>query len=614
MACGCGGSCATGGCSCSSTGGGTREVASSGPPLPPLIDAGKTRRTLRPPAEPTCGDGARPTGRLDPSGNVARSTPRARSRTLLAGGIALATTNSGNAAPLTAEHCAAALAIRSRRLRPAASRPATSPAAGSGVGVTALPTLSRVLAAANRSTRSVPVKAGGPTAHIPLGPLVGALPRQQISNIEPVEPHYDFRYRDQSFRIPADWYREWLDDWTHVYREGPDAAHGRVHSVTETLDWLWADFRASKKGDPDVFHRMIGCYNLHREGDWEWGYAYQFWSSGMAAPFMLHVYTLQLLLTYVDGLDVEGVNPYNDESFKMCKDFPAFVKALLEGKAPAMHGDSNADGSTPESCTLTINYVNAQAGYKRLNEPCHKWGRSDSCDEGLIPQPGGCRGDAWDDWTLDWIEAEGCFTGNGSSSDCAPPRSGCGYDAVGAEWNIRVPPNSLAYLGLVSDRIMHLARLALDYAFYLFGQGQAASAMEYLGVAQRLSRYPLGLASRYAETLAHEMGHVYLGAGHCSHGHSCCFEVAANAWLCRVRAHLGLPRYANETRGSGDFGNPDGDDRDNCASCSTDDVPRYHYLRCDTGVDGEPGQTATVVSYPCWDKATARDLGCGEDA
>jgi hypothetical protein len=37
----------------------------------------------------------------------------------------------------------------------------------------------------------------------------------------------------------------------------------------------------------------------------------------------------------------------------------------------------------------------------------------------------------------------------------------------------------------------------------------------------------------------HEIGHVFLGSGHCRFG--CCFEYSAGAWRCGVRGTLGLP-------------------------------------------------------------------------
>ena len=586
---------------------------------------GRARRTrkLAPPRAPDCGVGWTGDGVIDPAGVLPPPRARPSPRSRLLPGLVVGIDASGNATPFAASHTEQVLARAASLLRPPAT---TSPrgerllpkAGGRGCSQLLAPRASRSRAAASFADvvgLVVPRKAGppggapGPRGQAPApAPLSGAPPPSGLTAREEVA---SFSSRDQSFTIPFDWYEAWLLDWTHVYRQGRDAAHGKVHSVHQTLDVLWAAFRSESRGDPDVFRKLLGCYNLHRD-DWEWEHAYQFWNDGWGAPFRFHVYACQLVLTYVQYANTKDVNPYTNDAFAQCRKFPEFLEAMLEGKSAERHEAYFGDGRR-ESCSLAIHYSSAQRGYGPVNEPCHSWKLADTCHEGY--NPGVCDGKTWDDWDLRWVGSEGCYTGRESGEDCQPPKSGCGGIAFGGSWNVVFPPNQLAYHGLVADRIMHLARLALDYAYALGDEGDLAGAAEYLLTAQRLSRYVLCMLADHGETLIHEIGHVYLGGGHCPHGHHCCFESASNAWKCRVRAHLGIPLYTYERRGSGDFDNPDAAFLDNCASCSTDSgTLRYHALYCDTVVDGTPGQVATVAALPCWSPDTAEALGCGEDA
>jgi hypothetical protein len=156
---------------------------------------------------------------------------------------------------------------------------------------------------------------------------------------------------------------------------------------------------------------------------------------------------------------------------------------------------------------------------------------------------------------------------------------------VGGDFGVTFQPNHLAYDAFVCDRILFLARLALDYALERLATGDLDDAFDYAQVASRLGRYALIVVADRAAALVHEVGHVFLGGGHCAH--DCCFSAAAEAWTCRIRGHLGLPREVFGPRDSGDFNNPDGLDEESCTSCGTDRrVKNFLYRYCDVGEEG----------------------------
>jgi hypothetical protein len=93
-------------------------------------------------------------------------------------------------------------------------------------------------------------------------------------------------------------------------------------------------------------------------------------------------------------------------------------------------------------------------------------------------------------------------------------------------------PIRLAFDGVRCDYALFLARIAHDYWL-------ESHDWDYLAYASRLARFALRVIASWGKLLIHEMGHTFLGLGHCEW--DCCFDVAANAWLCKVRGWLGLP-------------------------------------------------------------------------
>ena len=176
----------------------------------------------------------------------------------------------------------------------------------------------------------------------------------------------------------------------------------------------------------------------------------------------------------------------------------------------------------------------------------------------------------------------------------------------------------LAWTGFVVDRILHLARLAWDYARY---SGSTAHEV----AARELGRYALGPMVRVGQTLIHEIGHTWVGhGGHCAY--QCCFEAAAVAWGCAIRGKLGLPadhwesgpnmtiRSEREAQRESEFGGAQTsfeDSNDRCGDCqdevchggSSCTATGYLAWRCWLQESGHvDGETLFCIDAGWWEK------------
>lgn len=581
---------------------GNRPSESEGVRLNPGLPAGSAQPQpgdqpavmIGPPKIAKCGVGMLPTGLLRANGNIPRDFNRIRDEARLLPGLSLMLPESGNALPLADEVFRQAQANRGSLLRPNKSDKQTLlPLSGPQKGFVramypygpGMVVLESILEGEEEDRLAILGPGdGGPFPDPPEGRGGGTS--------DPLP----FGYRDQWFEVPGDWYAEWIADHAEVYKVPTYVSHGKVSSVDTTLDALWYPFRSIAEGVETDFDELVGCYNLDwDEDEFKWVYAFNFWSNSPCAPLYVHRYACQLLLTFWSDIDYRDFEDI-DDPFALCEGLGTFIRKLLRGDNASRSSESN-DSSGEESCFLTMQYRNSERGFDRFRNDCED---NVDCDVGFNP-PGGnaaCLGEKYEDFVLGWVDSENCYTGDGSSTNCDGPVPGCDNAALGGNWRIVFHPIDLAFRGLVCDRIMHLARMCMDYAF---DAGDLSIQLQYMDTASNLSRYALGIVARHASTMVHELGHVYLGSGHCADERNCCFDHAADAWLCRVRAKLGLPVNEWEHRASGDFANPDGLWEDRCASCSTDDgVERKKWVRCDTGTDGKVGETADFVAYPCW--------------
>jgi hypothetical protein len=102
----------------------------------------------------------------------------------------------------------------------------------------------------------------------------------------------------------------------------------------------------------------------------------------------------------------------------------------------------------------------------------------------------------------------------------------------------------LAYTAFIVDWLLFVARVAIDFGDWLgnVDRYDGRSRFDYHGLADDLGRYALCAVAERGKLFIHELGHAWLGGGHCEH--RCCFEIAALHWRCRVSGLLGLPHGA----------------------------------------------------------------------
>lgn len=103
----------------------------------------------------------------------------------------------------------------------------------------------------------------------------------------------------------------------------------------------------------------------------------------------------------------------------------------------------------------------------------------------------------------------------------------------------------------------------------------------------------------YASVILHEIGHTYLGDGHCE-GKNCCFIAASEAFDCRVRGRLGLPRNVNEARSAGDYNLEAQYEAEPCEKCGDDTFP-HACFQVEEGK--EPGSTGVFYGWKCGSEA-----------
>jgi hypothetical protein len=403
---------------------------------------------------------------------------------------------------------------------------------------------------------------------------------------------YTFRYRTVSFCVPADWYTDYVLDWHDIYRKNSAQGAGSISSVSDALDLLWPTFLPEADGTHETSHHLLGCYNLHRDEHWDDTdphYVYQFWSSSWGAPHKFYLYTIQLIRTYWQHLELEG-NADMSDAFGWCERFPKFVRNMLRDES-YKRSNNYSDSGGRDTCFITLNFRNTQSEYARVGAGCG--GDESACDE--FNHDSGCGGEKWYAFKWQWVSDEGCYTGRSDLSDCERPKSGCENQAIGGHWNATFHPVHLAWYGLVSDRILNLARMALDYSIHLAQESSVAWDEVYAlhEDAVHLARYPLRMMVDYGHTIVHEIGHSWLGTGHCADQKNCCFDAAGRAWACRVMGHLGLPHNVYEAYGSDDYPGTYRYDAE-CESCGSG-----YYWGCGIDEVGVPYQDARFYAWDC---------------
>lgn len=419
----------------------------------------------------------------------------------------------------------------------------------------------------------------------------------------------EFQYRSETFVIPSRWFfQQWLPSYRAVVQSrDPGFRHGLCNSVTDTLNMLWIPFRSDARGELSSFHALLGCYNLHRS-DFE-SASYLFWSNGWGAPHKVFLYACQMIATYWEYANIEDVT--GEDVSLQCSGFPEFLQDIVSARSDSRSGFNRSNPNIPDRCRITVNFRNAQ-NYPRVHEPlCNMdpWGGPDDeqapsadCDSGNRPAPGN-RGKIWEKGEPFWNSTRKCFSGSAGNTladRCSGPDVDSSY---GGAWNITLPPAGLYWRGVACDTLLYYARLCNDYSLdRLFHYGEVDEAMRYRQTAQRLSRYALHYILHVANTLIHEMGHTYRSDDyHCVNANRddtpyCCFDIAAKAFSCRVRARLGIPVQQYDAVVGGDFSNPVSLNTSNTIHCSADRgvFQRLNYS-CDTRNEGQSHQEAIVA-------------------
>ncbi len=156
-------------------------------------------------------------------------------------------------------------------------------------------------------------------------------------------------------------------------------------------------------------------------------------------------------------------------------------------------------------------------------------------------------------------------------------------------------PEVLAWEAFVCDYILFLSRLAFDCARDpTIGQTHAQRDA-YRQHAWDLGRYALRILASRGRILIHELGHAHNGSGgHCGNG-DCCFELAAQHWLCSMTSAWGMPLFDGTRSAESTWTEWIHDEvRSNCKDAS--DPPIHPWILC---ILFEPGAYPGGFLFAC---------------
>jgi len=351
-----------------------------------------------------------------------------------------------------------------------------------------------------------------------------------------------FVYRATSFSVPSAWLVDYLDDLDVL--NGLDdvtEGYGKVSGTAAALDALWPEFRAAAAAtgiDSTMYYGMLGCYNLPR-GDILDEEPARFFSSGWGPPYKTYLLT-NLLIASTTGLVSQ---PCSDDPG--CDDFSLFLSLVLRG-VPV----TNLEGLGP--CVPTFHFRNADSatavfvpdGGDYIVPSCSLTELPWRCDAGFLPFSNdgvdANFGRVWDYAFPLEMGPDDYLVASGDSFRLGRPDTGQPTAYVtDRTMSVTQHPAVLAFDGYSIDFILYLARMALDYARDPEVGLSDAEADAFRQAASELGRYALRILADRGALLIHELGHAWMGGGHCRH--DCCFELAARRWTCAVCALYGLP-------------------------------------------------------------------------
>ncbi|MFT5582472.1 MAG: hypothetical protein ACI9VR_000048 [Cognaticolwellia sp.] len=358
----------------------------------------------------------------------------------------------------------------------------------------------------------------------------------------------EYQYREVKFCVPASWFVEYIKDYLEMeggrFQSSPG---GMVSSVDYTLDFVWPNFQRDTGPLWSTVDSLIGCYNIPTsfdKGD------YLFWWYGKGAP---RVYLQQVMkLVYVGWSEVR--DDYTGTDF--CSGFGNYVANSLSGLRAENQPRRQESGKSRFACRFRWDIFGGSVDGMddRARNDCVgiELSSGQNCKEGFKPDFPNCDSfKAWNDWTPIWEDGPSVWAGNvdpsGTKASGYRPEDGTcpgGY-SPSTDASVKTKSWAVAFDACVADQILFWARMSLDY-------GRQTYSFSHLRGAEYIGRYALRMIAGSGRTLIHEMGHSFMGQGcHCPW--NCCFEIAAQRWLCKTMGQNGLPMGEWAVEGVGDY-------------------------------------------------------------
>jgi hypothetical protein len=382
--------------------------------------------------------------------------------------------------------------------------------------------------------------------------------------------------------VPARWFwrRYEADDWL---------------GAGDTMEELWQAVNGTGSGvSADTMDALIGCWMIDTAGDRQ-GRSYGMFFPEGNAPRKFLRYTLDLVLRFSD----EIVDEWSGTT--SCAGLRAFIERTLAGK----EGDTLTEDVGP--CKVVFRAVSSTTwlGSHAVQRSCGEATERamDCAAAGDTPD---AFGTAFDDWSqrLD-ASFQGVADGQWKTVFELRVDSGraASWDQPAASWLgyaqtdggvMLVAANRIAFRGYQLDFTMFWARVALQYAYERGDWKAWYGSWVY-------TRAALSNMVEYGRLWVHEMGHLHMGqGGHCSGevrvprlDTACCFDIAAEAWKCRVASRLGLANLENLVyAGDPAYSSP----ANPCGGGAEHDA---YPLRCNRVSYCVPHEAASFAAGPC---------------
>ena len=338
------------------------------------------------------------------------------------------------------------------------------------------------------------------------------------------------RYGKRSMVVSRRWYSGYMND------------SSRWSSAESTLATLLPEFHGATKNVASKADSIIGCFNIPAEPSFalEDGLpsSYLFWSDGEGAPRHCFRLICKMLAAYSELIE--------DPCSHRCDGLGEFTRRLVCGW-PASR--KNTADHEVDRCTLTVHLISRDERYGGVLEPQYGCvdGPAIPCGVGYYPfdDDEGFPRPVGDLRVYEWDSGTGVVVLSAEPEGIHDPNSGVDFKGIGQDFSIFLPAINLAFDAYRCDYTMFLARLALDFA----QENAAALSVDqhaaYLMEGRRLAQHAVAILADWGRLFIHELGHTYLGPGHCSPWGNC-FERAAQRWLCKVKGELGLSMYSDD--------------------------------------------------------------------